>query len=310
MDFRQIRTFLAVADTRSTTRAAELLHIVQSAVSRQLKLLEGEIGVPLFDRDRTGMQLTDAGRIFLEHARRALQEINQAQSEIRPVPGQVAGAICIGLLPSSCEIIVSEFLRLLHAHYPAVRATFSVGYTDHLTRWLETGEIDVALLYQPDPTPGIDIKNLVIEPLSLVASGAGDLREDAPVPLRELGRTPLILPGYPHRLRLLVERRCKAAGVTIATADEANTMAVQKVLIAEGYGRGIMPRVAARQELTTGAFCAAPIDDPAFARRIVLARPTTRGATPAVRNATDLLVASVRVCAATDDWREATWIGD
>jgi LysR family nitrogen assimilation transcriptional regulator len=68
MDIRQIRTFLAIADTGSATRAAELLHIVQPAVSRQLKLLEDDVGAPLFERDRRGMQLTEAGHILRSSA--------------------------------------------------------------------------------------------------------------------------------------------------------------------------------------------------------------------------------------------------
>jgi LysR family transcriptional regulator, nitrogen assimilation regulatory protein len=309
MDIRQIRTFLAIADTGSVTRAAELLHIVQPAVSRQLKLLEDDVGAPLFERDRRGMQLTEAGHILLDRARRALRELESAQQEIRPTPGLVSGAVSLGLLPSSCELLTAPLVGALQRAFPQIRVSLSVGYTDHLLRWLESGEIDAALLYDPAVSPALDVKPLVEESLSLVSLAAIGLSDDYPVSVAALGEAPLVLPSAPHRLRSLVEHACAVAGVGITFAAETNALSVQKALVAQGYGATVMPRVAVQQEIERGLFSAARIDGEAFLRRIYLAIPTTRRSSTAVRCAITVLQNCVREIACSGEWEGARWIG-
>ncbi|MGF6601186.1 LysR family nitrogen assimilation transcriptional regulator [Paraburkholderia sp. GAS448] len=309
MDIRQIRTFLAIADTGSATRAAELLHIVQPAVSRQLKLLEDDVGAPLFERDRRGMQLTEAGHILLDRARRALRELESAQQEIRPTPGLVSGAVSLGLLPSSCELLTAPLVGALQRAFPQIRVSLSVGYTDHLQRWLESGEIDAALLYDPAASPALDVKPLVEESLSLVGLASICLSDDYPVSVAALGEAPLVLPSAPHRLRSLVEHACAVAGVEITFAAETNALSVQKALVAQGYGATVMPRVAVQQEIERGVFSAARIDGEAFLRRIYLAIPTTRRSSTAVRCATTVLQNCVREIACSGEWEGARWIG-
>jgi LysR family nitrogen assimilation transcriptional regulator len=309
MDIRQIRTFLAIADTGSATRAAELLHIVQPAVSRQLKLLEDDVGAPLFERDRRGMQLTEAGHILLDRARQALRELESAQQEIRPTPGLVSGAVSLGLLPSSCELLTAPLVGALQRAFPQIRVSLSVGYTDHLLRWLESGEIDAALLYDPAASPALDVKPLVEESLSLVGLASIGLRDDYPVSVAALGDAPLVLPSAPHRLRSLVEHACAVAGVGITFAAETNALSVQKALVAQGYGATVMPRVAVQQEIERGVFSAARIDGEAFLRRIYLAIPTTRRSSTAVRCATTVLQNCVREIACSGEWAGARWIG-
>jgi DNA-binding transcriptional LysR family regulator len=309
MDIRQIRTFLAIADTGSATRAAELLHIVQPAVSRQLKLLEDDVGAPLFERDRRGMQLTEAGQILLDRARRALRELETAQQEIRPTPGLVSGTVSLGLLPSSCELLTAPLVGALQRAFPQIRVSLSVGYTDHLLRWLESGEIDAALLYDPVASPALDAQPLVEESLSLVGLASVGLTEDRPVSVTALGETPLILPSAPHRLRSLVEHACAVAGVDITFAAETNALSVQKALVAQGYGATVMPRVAVQQEIERGVLSAARIDGEAFLRRIYRATPTTRRSSTAVRCATTVLQNCVREIACGGEWKGARWIG-
>src|SRR3954465_14315728 len=89
LDLKQLRALITVAEVGSVTRAAELLHLVQPAVTRQIRTLEQELGVPLFERTRQGMRITEAGAIVVERARRALTELDRARAEVRPTPGVV-----------------------------------------------------------------------------------------------------------------------------------------------------------------------------------------------------------------------------
>lgn len=120
MDIKQLRTLVAIADTGSVTRAAVLLNIVQPAVSRHIKLLEDDLGTPLFERSRNGMELTADGRTMLEYARRVLKEIEQAKAEIRPSSGEIGGIVTVGLLPSTSDLITSLLVRDIAAAYPGI----------------------------------------------------------------------------------------------------------------------------------------------------------------------------------------------
>lgn len=310
MDIRQIRSFLAIADTGSVTRAAEVLHVVQPAVSRQLKLLEEDVGAPLFERGRQGMVLTEGGHLLLERARRALRELDAARLEIRPTPGTVSGIVNLGLLPSSCELLTGPLVAALQQRYPQIRVSLSVGYTDPLRRWLESGEIDAALLYDPPPSPAMDVAPLVEEPLSLVGLAGQQLDSAVPVDVQALGHQPLVLPSPPHGLRSLVEHACAVAGVTLRLAAETNALAVQKVLVTQGHGLSVLPRVAVAAELERGLLAAPHIKGPAFTRRIVLALPTTRRTSTAVRCVTEVLKDCVRDAAVGGQWVDARWLGD
>ena len=115
MEFKQLRTFVTVAETHNVTRAAALLNIVQPAVSRQLRLLEEELGVALFERGRQGMKLTDSGKRLLEYAHRVLHEVDRARAEIRPGDGDVSGIVTVGLLPSTCDVLSGALVSALRA---------------------------------------------------------------------------------------------------------------------------------------------------------------------------------------------------
>jgi DNA-binding transcriptional LysR family regulator len=101
VDVRQLKALVTVVETGSVTRAAELLHLVQPAVTRQIRALEHELGVPLFERTRQGMRPTEAGVSLAERARRALTELDRARAELAPAPGMVTGLVSVGLLESS-----------------------------------------------------------------------------------------------------------------------------------------------------------------------------------------------------------------
>ncbi|CAB3767050.1 HTH-type transcriptional regulator HdfR [Paraburkholderia humisilvae] len=311
MDMRQIRAFLAVVDTGTVTRASELLHVVQPAVTRQIRLLEEELASALFLRTRQGMQLTEAGSLLVERARRALRELDIARAEIHPdEAGKLSGVVRLGLLPSSCDMVAGALLKAMVETFPRIRLSLSVDYSDPLLNALVIGEIDAALLYNPWPAGALDIEPLLTEPLSLVGLASQRFTEDTPVPLAALGQSPLILPGTHHRLRSLVEHACAVEGVEITVAAEAHALAVQKSLVVQGYGMTVLPRIAVRDELERCKLSAAPIDAPEFARTIALAQaaPFARQTSRQVRCTTQLLRECIHQIVLSGDWLGAEWI--
>jgi DNA-binding transcriptional LysR family regulator len=304
VDIKQLRALLAVAETGSVTKAAAVLHIVQPAVSRQLKLLEEDVGTALFARGRYGMELTDAGEIFVAHARRALAELDRARSEMQPAGG-VSGTVTVGLLPSTCDLLASELVSNVARDFPAVRLRISMGYTGHLQNWLEAGEADAALLYDPKPSPVLQVRPLVEEKLWIVGQPGAGFQADTPVDLAHVANLPMILPNAPHGIRTLVEQACATLGIELKVAAETNAMSVQKGLVLGGLGVTILPGIAIVDDIARGALCAAPIADARLNRKIVLALPNNRRIPAAVRCVVDALVAQIEHAVHAGIWTTA-----
>jgi len=285
-----------------------MLHLVQPAVSRQLKLLEEELGVSLFERGRNGMELTPEGEILKVRASRAVRELDSARVEIRP-SGEISGNVTIGLLPSSCEVIAAPLTLALKERYPGIRLSISVGFTDHLMQWMETGEIDCALLYNLKPSPAWHSIPLLHERLWLCGSPALAEALDSADSLQTLGEFPVILPSRQHGLRTLVERVCSMNRIPLNIAAETNSLSVHKALLVSGLGVSVIPKVAIGQEVSDRLLWAVPIPHPEFTRRIDLALPSSRRTSPAVACVTDLLQLNMRKSVDSGFWLDAVWVG-
>jgi len=307
MDIKQLRALLAVAEAGSVTKAAEALHIVQPAVSRQLKLLEEDVGIPLFDRGRYGMELTNAGDILVEYARRALLELDRARAEIRPPTAAVSGIATIGLLPSTARLLAGPLVERVKAQFPAIELRIVVGYAGHLQQWLETGEVDAALLYDARALPTLQAQPLLEESLMLVGPESSALELDTPVPFSELNGRAMIVASSPHAIRRLLDRACCEAGVKFDVVTATNSLDVQKTLVIGGLGYTVLPGIAIRDELARGELKAAPLTDPQLVRQISLALPNIRRQVTPVRYTTKLLVDAIRDAVFNHDW-PARWL--
>lgn len=310
MDFKQLRALVTVAETGNVTRASALLNVVQPAVSRQLRLLEEDVGVILFDRGRHGMRLTEAGKTLVEYARRVLNEIDRARAEIQPSRGTVGGIVTIGLLPSTCDLLSSALVRSVAESYPGIRIRMSMGYAGTLQAWLEAGEIDAALLYDPKQTSTISVQPLLEEDLWVTGLPEHGLRQDKPVSLAELEGQPMILPSASHGLRSLVGHAATLRGIELTIVAETNTMSVQKSLVLGGHGLTILPTIAIVDDLARGILTAAPLVEPTLMRKIVLALSASRPTTKPVRCVVEALLECMKDVVHRGDWLAARWIGD
>ena len=130
---------VTVAEAGSVTYAAQMLHIVQPAVTRQIKALEDELGVVLFDRTRHGMVLTPAGDVFLTHARRALLSLERARTELTPQSGEVTGLVTLGVLESLLDVIVPPLVASVASKFPGIELRVMSGFSGYLQKWLDDG---------------------------------------------------------------------------------------------------------------------------------------------------------------------------
>ena len=308
LDLKQLRALLAIAESGSVTRAAEMLHIVQPAVSRQLRLLEEDLGTPLFERGSRGMALTEAGHILVDYARRALHELDRARAEIQPSAQSISGLVAVGVVPSAADPLAGELVGSVQRTHPDIRLRISMGLTSHLQQWLERGEIDVAIMYDTKPSSALDVEPLLEDDLWLVGPPSLHLSAACPVPLRELERRPMVLPSPAHALRGLVEHALAVRGVSISITAETNSMQIQKDLVARGFGLTVLPSGAVAKDIARGELSGAPICDPTLQRRLVLATSMTRRTSSAVRVVASELIARLKENAGSGEWPGVRWL--
>ena len=308
MDHKQLRAFLTIAETGNVTRAAELLNLVQSAVSRQVQLLEQDLGVQLFQRERHGMLLTDAGRLLQGYARRSVMELDRARAELSGTATDIAGIVTVGLLPSTCELLAGPLMTAVARDHPRIRMRIAVAYMETLQQWLEKGDIDTALLYGVEQLPQIHATPLLREPLWVVGNASAGLSKCKPVSLASLAGEPMVLPSGPHGVRGLLDYACAIANVTLQCVVETNAMNVQKSLVLDGHGYTILPAISFAKELASGQLTGAPLAVPDISRTLVLALPADRSVGRPVQRVVEQLVACTEEAVTSGHWPNATWL--
>ncbi|MHB9756012.1 LysR family transcriptional regulator [Streptomyces sp. BYX5S] len=305
MDIKQLKALVTVAEVGSVTRAATVLHLVQPAVTRQIRTLEEELGVPLFERTRQGMRPTEAGAVVVERARRALHELERARAEVRPTPGEVTGIVTVGLLESTLELLAEPLVTAVGEAHPGVQLRVMTAYSGHLQQWLDDGDLDLSLLYNLGSTPSLNVRPLVRERLWVAAPPSAGLRAARPVPFAEAAARPLVMPTAGHALRALIESAAARAGARIEVAAQTNSMPVQKQLARAGHGWTVLPGVGLAEDVAAGNLSAAPLCSPATWRDIVLGMPRTGRTPAAVTAVAEELVRQVNSAVRNGKWPSA-----
>jgi DNA-binding transcriptional LysR family regulator len=310
MDLKQLKALVTVVETGSVTRAAELLHLVQPAVTRQIRSLEHELGVPLFERTRQGMRPTEAGTSLAERARRALTELDRARAELSPAPGAVTGLVSVGLLDSMTELLGQPLAAAVLRDHPGIDLRVLSAYSGHLQQWLDAGDLDFSLVYNLASTPALHVRPLVRESLWGVAPAAAGLSAAEPVSLAALARHPLVLPAPGHGLRVLIDGAVAEARVTVDISVQTNSMFLQKQLVRGGQGWTILPGAGIGADLAAGSLSAAPLTEPEVQRSIAIGTPRFGPVSPAARLVAEELVRQVQVAARLSQWPSAQLYGD
>jgi LysR family nitrogen assimilation transcriptional regulator len=309
VDVKQLKALVTVAEVGSVTRAAQLLHVVQPAVTRQIRTLEQELGVTLFERSRQGMRPTEAGEIMVERARRALNELERARTEVQPTPGVVTGLVSVGLLESAVDLLAEPLVTAIARERPGIELRLVTAYSGHLQQWLDAGDLDLTLLYNLASGPSLSARPLVRERLWAVAPAADGLRADRPVPFVEVAARRLVMPASGHGLRSLIDAAAAEAGVAMDVVVQTNSMRMQKRFVLAGHGWTILPGVGIAEDVATGTLSAAPLRDPDVFRSMVLATPRSGRTPPAVDVVARELVRQVRAAVCAGRWPSAQFLG-
>ena len=243
MDLRQLEYFVRVAELGSFTRAAMALDVAQPALSRQVRLLEVELRQNLLARNGRGAVPTEAGQLLLEHARGILHQVERAREDLSRLRGGLAGRVTLGLPPSVARVLAVPLLHALREQLPQARLAITEALTASMQEQLASGRLDIAVLYNAQPTPGLELEFLASEQLLLVRRAADFAGPASPaVRLRELSGLPLVIPSRPNAIRMHVEAQLAAAGCQPEVALEIDGVAAILDLVEGGAGCAILSR--------------------------------------------------------------------
>jgi LysR family transcriptional regulator, nitrogen assimilation regulatory protein len=302
MELTQLRTLIQVAELGSLSRAAERLRIAQPALSRQIRLLEAELGARLFERHGRGMMITDQGRDAVAHAIRVLAEVDELRAGAVEGSAPLTGCVAIGLPPTVADVVSVPLVAAFQATHPRAAVRLVSAYTGYLLDWLRRGDIDVAVHHLTKETAALRSRPLLRESLFLIGPPAAGLSTVRAVPFSALANERLLLPSLQHGLREIVERFAEQAGIALSVAVEADSYATLTDLVRHGHGRTILPLAPVHDDVRAGRLTAAPLIDPVPTRQVVLSfapgRPTPRLA----RFAGDTITSIVTSRVERGDW--------
>jgi DNA-binding transcriptional LysR family regulator len=290
MQLQQLRYFVAVAELRHFTRAAERVGVAQPSLSKQIHALEAELGAPLFER--ATVSLTAAGEALLPIAVRILADVDSARREVQDLIGLRRGRVRLGATPSLCVSLVPGLLRAFHDERPGVELHIHESGSQDLVRELAHGELDLALVVRPGfgAEAGLRAEPLLRESL-VVASVEPLVPPGGRLRIEELRDRPLLMFRAGYDLRDATLEACRRAGFVPSFTVEGGEMDAVLSLAEAGLGAAVVPGivVAGRPRLHVAHF-----EPPGMRRTIALAHRRDAALSHAARALRDTLIAQLR----------------
>lgn len=283
MDVVQLKTLIHVAELGSLSKASDRLHIAQPALSRQIRLLEKELGAYLFERHGRGMQITDVGRDVLAHATRIMEEMESIRSSVVGGKSSIRGTVMLGTTPTVAAIVTVPLVRKIREAHPDLGVRLSSAFSGYLLDWVQRGELELAISYDPQPLHTLRIVPVMMENLLLVGPASANLRLDTPVSFASLAQQQLVLPSERHGLRVILENCAREVGIKLQTSIEADSFGAMTDLVGNGFGLTALPLASIYSQLESGILSAAPLVDPVPMRKLVQVFPADRRVSPAAK---------------------------
>lgn len=253
MEIRQLRAFVAIAESGTFTAGALRVHVTQAAISMQIRQLETEIGAKVFVRAPRHVILTEAGEQLLRRARHILREHDAALDEIAELAGAERGRLRIG---SASAMVLTEqlpsILKELRKQHPAADISVTSGTSEVLVDQILAGEVDVAFVSLPVDVRGIKTERLSEDQLVAIASPRHKLAKQKTVSAYTLAGERLILGERGGNTRRLIDQFFAQAGVSLRVAMELSRQQAIKRMVEEDMGVGIVPLQSVKDEVEKG----------------------------------------------------------
>jgi LysR family transcriptional regulator, hca operon transcriptional activator len=261
MELRHLRYFVAVAEEGSLTVAAEKrLHTSQPSLSRQIRDLEYEVGAPLLTRSVHGVELTPAGKAFLDHARLALTQVEAAREAARRAAQPEKPGLALGFLTGQEMDWLPEAMHILRDELPNIAVTVTSEYSPNLADGLIRGKLDLAFMRREADAGDLVFKTVTQEPLVVVLPSDHRLAASDSIALTEIASEPFInVSKTAPSLRMVIDDYIRQSKLTIATAHDADNLAMAISLVASTRGFALLPRYA--QNFLPWSVVSRPIKD-------------------------------------------------
>jgi LysR family transcriptional regulator, nitrogen assimilation regulatory protein len=270
MDTHRLKYFLRVAEEGSITRAATVLGIAQPALSRQIHLLEEDLGVTLFRRTRRGVQLTDEGERLRSSTAAPLRQLEMAVKYAASPLARLERGMLLGMPETAVGVLAAPLITRLSAVFPQVSFSVTVGSTDHLVEAMLKGMVDVAVI-NPVPDDRVFYRDLLAEDLVVVGGPESDLAPSRAVKFTELVELPLVIPRSPTGIGNVLENAALRAKVKISFRTTTDSLQVAKSLIEAGLVYAVLPLSSCCNEIEDGRLRFAPTVDPVLTQHLGMA---------------------------------------
>lgn len=302
MNLKHLKAFVAVAEAGSLSAASDRLRITQPALSRQIKMLENDIGIDLFDRSGRGMQVTEAGNEFLNKVTGLLHQLEQAVDDIHSMSSELNGQVAFGMVPTVSHVLAARLAHRVALELPGVSLRIVEGYGSHLIDWLHRGEIDAMLVYGPGADLHMRVTDILYEELFLISPITGAQTELENISIRDIAELELVLPSKPHGLRTVIERAAAKKGLQLRVKFEADSFSVLKDLVKKGLGYTILPLSSLSAEEKASQFKITEIRNPKIMRQLILALPSKRVDSRAARAVLRLALNEISTMIKSGEW--------
>ncbi len=261
MELREINTFLHVAQLKSFSKAAKALGYSQAAVTLQIKQLETELGIHLFDRIGKQTILTHQGTIFYEHAAAVMKELSRARAAVTETR-ELTGALTIGTIESICASIFPPLLEQFHKAHPLVKISIVLDSPDVLLERMDKNSIDLVYLMD-QRIYDHKWRKVMEEPedIVFVASSSHPLSGAGPLLLEEIIREPFLLTEKNASYRFVLDRYLTACNQKIEPFLEIGNTEFIIRLLKNNAGLSFLPEFSIRQEVTAGTLSILPVHD-------------------------------------------------
>ncbi|MBU3735737.1 MAG: LysR family transcriptional regulator [Methylobacterium sp.] len=250
LTLRQLKIFESVARHLSHSRAAELLHLTQPAVSMQIKQLEDNVGLPLFEQLGKKLYLTEAGRELQRYARNILQQLSEAESVFADMQGMKRGRLSISVA-STASYFMPQLLARFTQKFPGAAISLNVTNRETLLNQLAFNEMDLAIMGRPPGGLDLEARSFMDNPLVVIAPPGHPLAGQRAIPLRRLQQETFLVREQGSGTRIAMERFFEEQGVTLTTGTEMSTNEAIKQAVQAGMGLGILSLHTVALELET-----------------------------------------------------------
>lgn len=278
MDTRRLYSFIKIIDAGSITRAADILHIAQPALSQQLSALEAQFGQQLLIRSKRGVAPTEAGRALYRHAQLILRQVDLAHAAVGVSGRAPAGSVSVGLAPYSLGAALAlPLLKSVRERYPDILLHINENFGGVISEAIMTGRMDMAFIYGAGPLRGVQFEPLRTEDLFLIGApdrtataGEDEGEGEGEVSLEELEDVPLLLPSRIHTIRQVVETAFQQASLEPKVVGEVESALTLVNAVDAGLGATVLPWSAAHAILDVRSLPVRRIVDPTIQVKLSL----------------------------------------